>query len=248
MGQPPSFPWGKLPRAAADEEADRKSAPQSFVSPPLSAPSARELPAKPAEGESASKTVHLLSSTPLSLCRPRGGTSLTEGGGNKRASACKFAAFRLFCRCGGTFPVGKVGVARLRRSMVGARHSRTHRSHAARAERGSACGIRLARICRHLRRQRVQGEGRLREKPLSLACSFLAIFLHEQKGGAPGGRNPRPIKRAAALQTFGFRLFCRCGGTFPVGKVGIACKPSAFPSSAALPFPEGRQGMCRGGT
>jgi len=34
---------------------------------------------------------------------------------------------------------------------------------------------------------RVQGEGRLCEKPFSLACSFFTVFLHDQKDGAPQG-------------------------------------------------------------
>jgi len=59
----------------------------------------------------------------------------------------------------------------------------------ARVERSEASRtrIRMARIGYDLRRMRVQGEGRLCEKPFSLACSFFTVFLHEQKDGAPQG-------------------------------------------------------------
>ena len=67
------------------------------------------------------------------------------------------------------------------------RHSHPHGS--ARAERSEAARtrIRWTRIDRNLRRMRVQGEGRLCEKPFSLACSFFTVFLHGQKDGAPQG-------------------------------------------------------------
>jgi hypothetical protein len=51
-------------------------------------------------------------------------------------------------------------------------------------------------------------------------------------------------KVGIALRTFGFRLFCLCGGTFPVGKVGSDCSLSACPSFAACggTFPRGKVG------
>jgi len=59
----------------------------------------------------------------------------------------------------------------------------------ARVERSEASRTRIskARSDYKLRRMRVQGEGRLCEKPFSLACSFFTVFLHEQKDGAPQG-------------------------------------------------------------
>jgi hypothetical protein len=209
MGQPLSFPRGKLPpqRLMRDKRKVITAVVRFAAS---SAPSARELPAKPAEGESASKRVHSLSSGPLSLCRPRGDTSLTEGGGNKRASACKFAAFRLFCRCGGTFPMGKVGVARLRRSVVGgATFAYALLSRGPRRARLPRAVQSKARICRHLRRQRVQGEGRLCKKPLSLACLSSPSFCTSRKVAPPAGGTHVLIKRITSLQPFGLSLFRR---------------------------------------
>jgi hypothetical protein len=58
-----------------------------------------------------------------------------------------------------------------------------------------------------------RGKGACKE-PFPLACSFLTIFLHEQKGGAPGGRSsrsrraqPRPVKRITAPQSVVLSLF-----------------------------------------
>jgi len=67
------------------------------------------------------------------------------------------------------------------------RHSHPHSP--ARAERSEAARMRIrkARSYCNLQRMRVQGEGRLCEKPFSLACSFFTVFLHEQKDGAPQG-------------------------------------------------------------
>jgi len=86
------------------------------------------------------------------------------------------------------------------------RHSPPHGS--ARVERSEASRTRIskARNCNNLRRMRVQGEGRLCEKPFSLACSFFTVFLHEQKDGAPQGASPVLNKSACST----YEILRRC--------------------------------------
>jgi hypothetical protein len=81
--------------------------------------------------------------------------------------------------------------------------------------------VRKARRCNNLRRMGVQREGRF-EEPFPLAYSFLTIFLHEQKGGAPGGRNPPPVKRITAVRIYSLSLFRRLrAAPSPEGRWGL---------------------------
>ena len=78
------------------------------------------------------------------------------------------------------------------------RHFPPHRNCAGRAERGNAHGVRWTQLKNKLRRKGFQREGRLCKKPFPLACSFLRIFLHEQKGPAPEGVPLRRLKKQQA--------------------------------------------------
>jgi hypothetical protein len=139
----------------------------------------------------------------------------------KRTTALMTFRLSLISRCGGSFPRGKLGAVPFQRSIIGARYFFPQSDREARAERGSE-RRRVRRAWKaNFGGRESRGKGACKE-PFPLACSFLTIFLHGQKGGAPGGRNPRPVKRASACKLSVCLLISRCGGSFPQGKLGTA--------------------------
>jgi hypothetical protein len=191
---------GEAAAAAADEEAGRRSAPHSFVSPSFPLP-LRGSCRRSRLRERAHRRGCICSHPGLSPSAARGAAppSQREGGTNAEVSA-SLQPFASSAAARGTFPVGKVGgrpfAAICRR---GATFPHALLSRGPRRARLPRAVLSKARICNHLRRQRVQGERRLCKKPLSLACLSSPPFCTSGKaespeGGTPvpGGRYPRP--------------------------------------------------------